>query len=470
MKESKKYTQLGLMIFGIIAGSIILYFVVSNVSNIIGFLQNVFKILTPVTIGICVAYLINPIVMALNGWLLELFSRTKLKNATKKKLSKGIAIAVSLIAFIAIIALLLYLVIPEVIESLMILVSNLQGYGTTIYDFISDLFKDNEAVQVQVLEILDNMLNSAIEWIKTDLLGEVQRLMSTVSVGIVGFFKTAINIFLGLCVAVYLLVSKNHFIGQIKKLLYATFKKETVNLILAVGRQTDSIFGGFISGKIIDSLIIGILCFIGCSIMKMPYLTLISVVVGVTNVIPLFGPWIGAVPCTLLILIISPKQALIFAIFIFALQQFDGNILGPTILGDSTGLSAFWVVVAITLGSGLFGLAGMILGVPTFAVFYFLIKTYVEFKLKEHNMSVESNEYTQIKRIDPETLTPEYVNKNVSKREMRKQNVFQDEVTKEVAIAARISRKEREEKERRATENLDDFGNIIKGKEGNLSE
>lgn len=469
MKENKKYTQLGLMIFGIVAGSIVLYFIVSNLSNILGFFGNVFKILTPVTIGICVAYLINPIVMFLDGKLLEAFSHTKMKTSTKKKLSKGIAIGVSLVGFVAIIALLLYLVVPEVIDSLMKLVSNIQSYGTTIYDFISDIFKDDEKMQAQVQEILDNMITSAVDWIKTDLLGEVQRLMSTVSVGIVGFFKTAINIFLGLCVAVYLLVSKNHFIGQIKKLLYAIFKKETVNLILAVGRQTDSIFGGFISGKIIDSLIIGILCFIGCSIMKMPYLTLVSVVVGVTNVIPLFGPWIGAVPCTLLILIISPKQAIIFAIFIFALQQFDGNILGPTILGDSTGLSAFWVVVAITLGSGLFGLAGMILGVPTFAVFYFLVKTYMEFKLKEHNMSVESNEYTQIKRIDPETLTPEYVNKNVSKREMRKQNVFQDEVTKEVAIAARLSREEREKREKMREENLGNLENFIK-EEGNLSD
>jgi hypothetical protein len=180
--------------------------------------------------------------------------------------------------------------------------------------------------------------------------------------------------------------------------------------------------------------------------MKMPYLVLISVVIGVTNIVPIFGPWVGAIPCSLLVLIIDPGKALIFVIFVVALQQFDGNILGPNILGDSTGLSALWVVFAITLGGGLFKVPGMILGVPTFAVIYFLVKTYVEFKLKENNMPIQTISYTKIKRIDPDTLNSEYLTSNLSKKERRKQNVFADDVSREIAIAARLSRAEKGKK------------------------
>ncbi len=450
MKDNKRYVQLGLMIFSVVAAAIVLFFVVYSLPAIIGFIGKLIKILMPVIIGIVIAYLLNPIVSVVNGWLGELLSHTELKVKTRKKIAKGVAIGVSLTVFIAIIVALLYMVVPEVGESVLMLVNNISNYGETLYTYISKLFEGNPDVQEGVQAFLNEGIASAIEWVRTDLLGQVQKLMSTLSVGIYGVFKTLLNIILGLCVAVYLLVSKHKFIGGMKKLLYASFKKETVNVLLAVGREADSIFGGFISGKLIDSLIIGILCFIGCSIMKMPYLALISVVIGVTNIVPIFGPWVGAIPCSLLVLIVDPGKALIFIIFIILLQQFDGNILGPNILGDSTGLSAFWVVVAITLGGGLFSVPGMILGVPTFAVIYFLIKTYVEFKLKEYNMPIQTISYTKIKRIDPDTLNAEYINTGVSKRERRKQNVFEEDVSREIAIAAQFSKSE---KERRTLEN-----------------
>ncbi len=443
------------MIFGIVAGAIVLFFVVYSLPKIIQFIKDVIKILAPVNIGIVIAYLINPIVDFLNARLTKLLQHTKLQLRTRKKLAKGLAIGLALTVFIAIIVALLYMVIPEVWESLMTLVNNLQGYGETFYNYVSGLFEGNEEIQGEVQGILNNSIDSAVKWLRNDLLGEVQKIMSTLTVGIYGVFKTAINVILGLCVAVYLLVSKDRFIGGAKKLLYAVFKKETVNVVLAVGREADSIFGGFISGKLVDSLIIGVLCFIGCSIMKMPYLALISVVIGVTNIVPIFGPWVGAVPCSLLILIIDPGRALIFMIFIIALQQFDGNILGPNILGDSTGLSAFWVVVSITLGGGLFKVPGMILGVPTFAVIYFLVKTFVEFKLKENNMPIQTSSYTMIKRMDPETMNSEYIIPGISKREQRKKNIFEDDVSREVAIAARMSRVERDKKGKQQEELLD---------------
>lgn len=452
MKEKNKYLKTGLTVFLVGTALIAVFFVIFSLPAIIAFLRNLIHILMPVNIGIVVAYLLNPIVVFLNGAIGELISHTKLHVKIRKKIAKGVAIGVSLAVFLAIIIALLAMVVPEVFSSIKQLIRNGQDYGTKLYNIIPNIFDGNEKIQEEIRKVLDNVIDSFISWLSNDLLSQYDKLMSTLSSGLVGAFKGAINIILGLCVAVYLLVSKHKFIGGMKKLLYASFKKETVNVILAVGREADSVFGGFISGKLIDSLIIGILCFIGCSIMNMPYLALIAVVIGVTNIVPIFGPWVGAIPCSLLVLIVNPEKALIFVIFIILLQQFDGNILGPNILGDSTGLSAFWVVVAITVGGGLFSVPGMILGVPTFAVIYFLIKTFTEFKLKERNMPIQTVSYTKIKRIDPETLNSEFINTGLSKRERRKQNIFEEDVSREIAIAARISRTEKERKEREAGE------------------
>ena len=210
----------------------------------------------------------------------------------------------------------------------------------------------------------------------------------------------ALNIMIGVIISVYLLVSKQKFVGQGKKVLYALFYERQANNILEVVRKSHSIFSGFISGKLIDSLIIGVLCFIGMSIMKMPYIPLVSVLVGVTNVIPFFGPYLGAIPSILLILLISPGKGIMFLIFIIILQQLDGNIIGPKILGSSTGLSAFWVIFAILIGSGLFGIIGMIAGVPVFAVIYYLIKTGLEYSLRKKNLPTDTKEYENLDYIE----------------------------------------------------------------------
>ncbi|MCR5823729.1 MAG: AI-2E family transporter [Lachnospiraceae bacterium] len=447
MKKKNVFIQAGFIAFLVLVGALAVYFLIFNLGNIVQFIKNVIKIMAPVNIGIALAYLLNPIVDFLNGLLLKWFAHTKLQLKTRKKIAKGLSVGLALATLVAVVVGLLYTVIPEVIDSIQKLIPNIPAYGDSLRSYISELFKGSEEMEETVQNAINTAFGSIEKWLKNDLLGEFQKIIGTLTTGIYGAFKILVNIVLGLCVTVYLLLSKQRFIGGFKKLLYATFKKETVNVFLAVGREADSIFGGFISGKLLDSLIIGILCFIGCSIMKMPYIALISVVIGVTNIVPIFGPWVGAIPCSLLVLIIDPGKALVFVIFVVALQQFDGNILGPNILGDSTGLSAFWVVVAITLGGGLFKLPGMILGVPTFAVIYFVVKTYVEFKLKEQNMPIQTISYTKIKRIDPETFNSEYINTSMSKRDKRKNNVYVDDVSREVAIAARLARSEREKRD-----------------------
>lgn len=197
-----------------------------------------------------------------------------------------------------------------------------------------------------------------------------------------------------------MLFGKETFAAQIKKMLYAGMQVERANMVLHITRKSNEIFGGFIIGKIIDSAIIGVLCFIGITILDMPYILLVSVIVGVTNVIPFFGPYIGAIPSTILIALADPLKGLYFLIFIIALQQLDGNVIGPKILGNSTGLSAFWVVFSILLGGGLFGFIGMIIGVPTFAVIYYIVKMVVEEKLKKKKLPPDTEHYGDVEYLE----------------------------------------------------------------------
>ena len=220
-------------------------------------------------------------------------------------------------------------------------------------------------------------------------------------------------------VSVYLLFSKETFIGQFKKLTYALFKPKRANIIIETARKSNEIFGGFISGKILDSAIIGVIAYIVLAIMKMPDTVLVAVIIGVTNVIPFFGPFIGAVPSFIIIVLQNPIQGLYFLIFIVVLQQIDGNIIGPKILGSSTGLSAFWVVFAILVFGGLWGFPGMLLGVPLMAVIYYVAQKTVSYFLKKRGLTTDTLAYVYLTKVDKESNQPVY-DKNPSKKELKK--------------------------------------------------
>jgi len=237
-------------------------------------------------------------------------------------------------------------------------------------------------------------------WLRTELLPKTNELMSNLTVGVINVISTVFDILIGMIVSIYLLFSKEQFVAQAKKGVYALFEPSRANMILHFSMKSNEIFGGFIIGKIIDSAIIGILCFVGLSVLNMPYAVLVSVIVGVTNVIPFFGPYIGAVQSTILIILDEPIKGLYFVIFILILQQFDGNILGPKIIGNSTGLSAFWVIVAILLGGGLFGFVGMVMGVPTFAVIYYMVELMLNSKLEKRDLPSETELYDPMSYID----------------------------------------------------------------------
>ena len=267
------------------------------------------------------------------------------------------------------------------------------------------------------------------DWVNTDLLGWMNTLVTGFTTYVIGFFSSLMNWVLGLIVAIYALAERESFDGQAKKMVYAFLPVENANVVIAIARKTNQVFSGFISGKLIDSLIIGVLCFVGLSVLRMPYTLLISVIVGVTNVIPFFGPYVGAVPSAFLILLVNPIQCLYFIIFILVLQQIDGNIIGPKILGDSTGLSAFWVIFSILLFGGLFGFVGMVIGVPTFAVIYYLIKSGVEYLLWKKGLPVETQEFSGLYQVDEEDHIILYQEKE--KEEKKAEEQEQKENTKE---------------------------------------
>jgi len=237
-------------------------------------------------------------------------------------------------------------------------------------------------------------------WITNGLLPNIETILTGLTSSVMSVVGAALDILIGFCAAIYMLASKDLFIAQSKKLVVALCKEQTANHVFDLGRRIHKVFSGFIIGKILDSMIIGILCYLGMLILKLPYPALIATVIGVTNVIPFFGPFIGAIPCTFLILLVNPLQALYFALFVFGLQQLDGNVIGPRILGDTIGISGFWVLVSITVAGGLFGFAGMLLGVPVFAVLYMLVNDFVIYRLKKKGKPVETPKYYDIQNVE----------------------------------------------------------------------
>ena len=368
----------GLSLFMAMAGATLLVLLLFRFAAILDQILRVCNILMPIIMGIVIAYLLNPVVEFYERHLDRSLGKF-IEKKTKKKVSmRGLSIFISVIIVLAVIALLIMMVVPQIYTNISNLVYSLPEQIQNLVGKLMELAKNNEKVRNAINGFYDNIMNYITNWIKSDMLGQV----SVVIDRIMGIFGTAVNCLVAFIVAIYVLLSKETFRRQIKKCINAFFNERQTNVIVSVVKESDKIFGGFISGKIIDSFIIGVICFVCCLILRMPYVALVSVIVGVTNLIPFFGPYIGAIPSAVLILLDSPSKGIVFIIFIAILQQVDGNIIGPKILGQSTGLSPFWVVFAIFLGNGLFGIVGLFIGVPLWAVVYYLIKRYVNYRIR----------------------------------------------------------------------------------------
>ena len=388
-----------------VTACLIIFFLLFRSDELNEFLGKLSDTLAPVIIGAIIAYLINPLVNILDTLFTKLLLKTKLSETKALNLSLWASVFLSMAFFLFFVYFLISLILPELYQNIMNFVSNFEGYVATITAWFSKLevLKDNPALYDNLSTTLNKMLDSLGDWVSTSLLTSLSGLLSGLTFRIIGIFNVVLDLVVGLIVTVYILSSKRKTTANAKRFTYVMFKPQTANTVLTIASRCNRIFSGFISGKLLDSLIIGILCFIGLSILGLPYPLLISVIVGVTNVIPFFGPFIGAIPSAVLILLADPtnlKPVIVFVLFIICLQQFDGNILGPKILGDSTGISALMVVVSISVGGGFFGFMGMFLGVPTFAVINYLVHCFIHYRLRKRGLPPEHENYINLTSVD----------------------------------------------------------------------
>lgn len=426
----KKYIAWGVTAFCVIAASMLFYYVLFHMGNIKSAFGAAVKICMPIIDGLVIAYLLAPVVNYLErDCIFVLCRKANILLHTKNK--KRIRLATSLITLVLLVMLLYWfcvMIIPQIVENIQNIIGQLPVYVENLTKWTEDIFKKNPELGVFVNDIFVQYSGQIEEVTTNKLIPQlneiVQSVSSTVFSSVLNILLMIWNFFIGLIIALYLLMSKELFAGQGKKIIYALFEEGSANAIIRNIRFVHSTFGGFISGKIVDSLIIGMLCFIGMTLLNLPYPLLVSVIIGFTNIIPFFGPFIGAVPSIILILMVNPLQALYFAIFVFVLQQFDGNILGPKILGDKTGLSSFWVIFAITLFGGYWGFIGMAVGVPVFAVLYAAWKAFINRSLKKKGLSTNTTDYLNLSEIKnnefielPPPKVKEY--KNVSKNKRK---------------------------------------------------
>ena len=391
--KQKTYLRWGVTITAAACAILVFYDTFFQDGVLFIFIEKLFGILKPVLYGLAMAYLLTPIVDFFDRLLRD---RLGVKRAG---LMRCLSILVTWLLALGLVYLLFSILIPELVASVSLLFSNLESYYRTIYTWVTQLVEDNPYISERVLTLVRDYYNELVDWVKNTVIPGAQVAIVAVTGGVLSVLVFAKDLLVGIVVSVYILARKETFGLHTRKLLYSLVSAPHYERALRATREADRIFSGFVRGKLLDSLIIGILCFIGMSILKYEYALLISFIVGVTNVIPFFGPMFGAIPSVLLLLMIDPWHALWFAVFIFALQQLDGNVIGPKILGDSTGLPALWVMFAILVGGALWGVAGMFVGVPLFAVIYRFSKEIFENLLKKKNMPENTNAYKVIKGV-----------------------------------------------------------------------
>lgn len=393
MKEkinSNKYLMLGITLFSVLTALILVFFAFYRWYYVEACIKTILSIFMPIIFGLSIAYLMNPIVVFLERRVFYKIVNKFKKITKKKKISRILALFTSTLLFFGIIVGCFSILIPEILKSVNTFIVNANNYLKDSEKLLLDIFGNNEAVITFINDNYDSFADFFVKWLNDGMLNDVVTYLGN---GIFSFLIFLYNLIIGYIIAIYVLMDKEKFKAQVKKVLYTIFSQERIDIIMENAKYTDRIFGGFFAGKVIDSFIIGIICFVVMVLLRMPYALIIAVVVGITNIIPYFGPFIGAVPSALLILLVEPSKCLTFLIFIFILQQFDGNILGPKILGNKTGLSSFWVLCSLLIFGGLFGVVGMIIGVPIFSILYSFVNGVLKRRLAAKNLPINSADY-----------------------------------------------------------------------------
>lgn len=405
MKKSireNKYFRWGFTAFVVIAVALLCNQLMTNWKAVTEFTSMVISALRPIIMGLIVAYVFNPLMKTYEKYIFgKLFGKMlKKKPVTAKKLTRAFSIVLTIITALALVSGLMLLIIPELYVNINRLVTSLPGYVENVIKYLTELSEEYPELVNPVIEYFSEASQDLITWIRDGVLPNANQFIAELSMGIYGTFRAILDMVIGVIVAIYILASKERYAAGARKLLYAIFKKGNAEKLVALARYTDDHFGGFLVGKVLDSAIIGLLSFIVFSIFKIPYTLLVSVFVGVTNVIPFFGPFIGAIPSALLILLVDPWKALVFVVLIFAIQQLDGNIIGPKILGNRMGLDSFAIIFAILTFGGLFGIPGMIVGVPVFATVLGILTAICDKRLAKKQLPTDIRAYENGKVVE----------------------------------------------------------------------
>ena len=388
----KRYLKIGITGAAILASGILCAFVLFKMPVIISVLKGITEILKPFLYGVVFAYLLAPLCNKIEEKLFQIFPKAKTKA---RRFICFIAIVISLCVAIAVIWLIIMMIIPQVWDSVMKIIQMVPQKLIVVNNWIEHMLENQPELQAYFEEFSSQAESNIDSLLNVDTIQKVQSIINSLSVQLFGVLGVVKNIFLGLLISAYLLGSRKLFGAQAGLILHGVFSDKWAKIIEEEIRYTDKMFNGFLGGKIIDSAIIGLLCFAGTSIMGFEAPAFISVIIGITNIIPFFGPFIGAIPCGLLLLLENPMHCLYFIIFIFVLQQLDGNVIGPKILGNTTGVSSFWVLFAILLFGGMWGVVGMVIGVPLFAVIYDIIRKLVYRGLRKHKRESMITDYEE---------------------------------------------------------------------------
>ena len=415
-KWDKKYLYWGITAFLVLVAFQIFGIIISSENLNFGEIVNgFFGAISPLVYGFAIAYLLNPVENFFeNGVFMKLSARRRERNDPThgygnevmikvKKRARVFGVICAMLTLIVVVAGVIGIILPQLISTIQKLINNMQGYVDGVTGWVNEQLANYPDAREWINTALDNVSDTFTQWLSDTIMPQMSGIITSFTGGIFTVAQIVINFSIGLVISVYFLYHKELFAAQLKKVLYSLASPKYGNAIVRNLRTVHRTFGSFLSGKIIDSLIIMMLFFIILSIFNFPYAMLCSVFMGVFNIIPMFGPIIGAVPCALLILLEDPLYCLYFIVVVVVVQQLDGNVIGPKVLGESTGLSSFWIIFALLFGQYLFGFIGLIIGIPLFAVIYSIIRTRVGKKLEDKGLPSDSNVYRKVAYVDEET-------------------------------------------------------------------
>lgn len=405
-KIENKYILYGLTAISVIAASILFYFFILRFDAIINVIGKILVIFKPLLYGIILAFLLTLSFNYFEKKLTKIFIK-KMKDDNKAiKTTKTLSIVLSIVILFTILFLIVYVLIPRIAISLLGIIDTLPEQIKNVEKWLENILSGNPTIESFIMSAISDSSESILAWVSKGVLPTMESISANVTTGLNDMYVFLKDFIIGIVFSIYILANKKKFIAQLNKIMYTILGVKKGNTLLQGSRYSYKIFIGFIKGKLLTSAIIGIACYVGMIIFNMPYALIISIIIAVTNIIPFFGPIIGWVPSVALVLLVSPIKALYFTIFIVILQQIEGNILEPKIVGNTTGISGFWVLFSIMVFGGLFGFTGMIIGVPIFAVIYHFSTFNLNKYLSKKGMPVSTNDYTDLKYIDETTNKP----------------------------------------------------------------